>query len=78
MSTLVWDERLITRERAVNLCATWQLTTDGSYLRCGTCDGNVSQFPTEGRVFDIDGLIGQVLGHMVKCHNYSLSGNANG
>ena len=74
MTALVWDERLINRNRAADLCGTWGISTDGDYFRCSTCGGNITQLPGAGKSFTIDDLIGLVLGHMVKCHEYSLSG----
>lgn len=76
--TIAWDERLITRERAANLCGEWNLHVDYPYLRCSICDGNVMMFPSAGKLFNTDGIIAAVLGHMVKCHNYNLSGVGNG
>lgn len=72
---MIWDERLISRARAANMCGTWELKTDLPYLRCNQCDGNITMLPSGGRVINVDGLISAVLGHMVKCHDYSLSGS---
>jgi hypothetical protein len=74
-----WDPRLITRDRAANLCGTWRLTVhneqpDVVFFRCTICDGNVMMLPQGGKQVDVDSIIAQTLGHMVKCHNFSLSG----
>ena len=74
MNTAVWDDRLISRHRAADLAGTWQLMIDRQYLRCVVCGGNVTMLPVYGKVLNVDGMIAAVLGHMVKCHNYSLSG----
>ena len=80
--SVIWDERLITRQRAADMCGTWQLKVDvqsviapeGVYLRCGQCDGNVTRLPAPGKIIDIDGLISAVVRHMTMNHGYSLSG----
>ena len=76
---VIWDERLITRERAANMCGTWALKVDNSdydvvFLRCAQCDGNVTRLPASGKIADIDGLISAVVRHMTINHGYSLSG----
>jgi len=77
---VVWDERLITRERAANMAGTWGLKVDnrgvtpGVYLRCGQCDGNVMLLPPSGYLVDPDAIISAVVRHMAMNHNYSLSG----
>ena len=84
---VIWDERLITRERAANRCGTWALKIDARsegpdndgfdvpvYLRCADCDGNVTMLPAAGKLVDIDGLISAVVRHMTMNHGYSLSG----
>ena len=79
----VWDERLITRSRAADLCGTWEIKMDYpqpdvSVLRCNICDGMIQRLPDAGKLLTIDGLIGTVLGHMVKSHGYTLSGAPQG
>jgi hypothetical protein len=71
---VIWDERLITRERAANMCGTWQLKMELPYMRCGICDGNITKLPSDGKIVDIDGLISAVVRHMTMSHGYSLSG----
>ena len=70
----VWDDRLLPRSRAADLCGTWQLKIAGQFFRCAVCDGNVTQLPPDGNLFDVDYLMSMTLGHMVKVHHYSLSG----
>ena len=72
--TVTWDERLITRQRAADMCGTWPLKMDHPYLRCGQCDGNVTRLPASGKLLDIDGLISASVRHMTGNHGYSLSG----
>ena len=72
--SVVWDERLITRNRAAAMCGTWDLKVDAPYLRCAACDGNVTMLPGAGKVINVDGIISLVVGHMVRNHGYSLSG----
>ena len=72
--TAVWDDRLLPRSRAADLCGTWQLKISYPFLRCAICDGNVTQLPADGTLTDVDHLMSRTLGHMVKCHNYTLSG----
>ena len=81
--TVIWDERLITRQRAADMCGTWHLKIDNSdydvvYLRCGQCDGNVIRLPATGKLIDIDGLISATVRHMTMNHGYSLSGAQDG
>ena len=76
--TVVWDERLITRQRAADMCGTWQLTVDPPYLRCADCTGNVTRLPDAGKIIDIDGLISAVVRHMTMNHGYALSGASDG
>ena len=76
--SVMWDERLISRGRAADMCGKWGLKMDAPYLRCETCDGNVTMLPGNGAILNVDTIIGKVLGHMVKCHGYSLSGGGNG
>ena len=78
-TTVTWDERLITRERAANLAGTWEATIDpqhggGTYLRCAQCKGNMLKLPPAGWVFNFDGILSAVVRHMAMNHNYSLSG----
>jgi hypothetical protein len=75
---VVWDERLITRHHAADLAGTWDLTIDAPYLRCAACEGNVTMLPGNGKLINTDGIISLVVGHMVRCHGYSLSGSGNG
>ena len=72
--TVIWDERLITRQRAADMCGTWPLAVDHPYLRCKDCGGNVIKLPAEGKIVDIDGLISAAVRHMTMNHGYSLSG----
>ena len=72
--SVIWDERLITRQRAADMCGTWQLAVDHPYLRCADCTGNVTRLPDAGKIVDIDGLISAVVRHMTMNHGYSLSG----
>ena len=79
MTTVTWDERLISRARAADLAGTWETTLDhqgaaGSFLRCVQCRGNVLKLPDPGRLLNVDGVICAVVRHMVMSHNYSLSG----
>ena len=86
--SVTWDERLITRQRAADMCGTWPLkmdyqtpgTTSGgvAYLRCGQCSGNVIRLPGPGKIVDIDGLISATVRHMTMNHGYSLSGAQDG
>ena len=74
-----WDPRLITRERAANLAGNWRLRIDNQqpdivFMRCSVCDGNVMQLPQAGKLIDVDSIISGVLAHMVRSHNYTLSG----
>lgn len=76
-----WDERLISQDRAISLSGSWPLTVeyagpDSAYLRCVTCSGNVTLMPSAGKSISVDGIIAAVLGHMVRCHHYTLSGGA--
>lgn len=75
--TVIWDERLITRERAANLCGTWAIKLDYPYLRCGICDGNITRLPADGKLFDLDTLISAGVRHMCMNHDYNLSGVGN-
>ena len=72
--TAIWDDRLITRHHAADMAGAWDLKTDPPYLRCGTCDGNVTMLPAGGKLVDIDGLMSAVVRHMTMNHGYSLSG----
>jgi hypothetical protein len=72
--TVTWDERLISRARAADLCGTWTIKSDPPFLRCGICSGSILRLPDPGFTFTGDTFISAVTGHMVKCHNYSLSG----
>ena len=78
---MIWDERLITRERAANLCGTWELKMDyqdgNTYLRCGICDGNITRLPSDGMILSVDVLIAAVVRHMAMNHDYNLSGVSN-
>ena len=76
--TVIWDERLITRQRAADMCGTWQLAVDPPYLRCADCAGNILKLPADGKIIDIDGLISAVVRHMTMNHGYSLSGAQDG
>ena len=81
--SVIWDERLITRQRAADMCGTWHVWIDNSdydvvYLRCGQCDGNVIRLPATGKLIDIDGLISATVRHMTMNHGYSLSGAQDG
>ncbi len=77
--TVIWDERLITRARAADACGEWEMYIDSErYLRCGQCAGNIGLLPSPGKILSADGIISLVLGHMVKCHDYPLSGGGNG
>jgi hypothetical protein len=82
MSTPVWDDRLISRARAADLCGEWPLVLDiredaAAYLRCARCDGNVLLLPRPGRQLSVDGLIAAAVRHMTMSHDYSLSGVPN-
>jgi hypothetical protein len=77
----VWDDRLITRDRAAGLTGEWPVRVQdqdaaGLFLRCGkgTCDGNILRLPDPGMLISVDGMISAVLRHMVMCHGQSLSG----
>ena len=72
--SVTWDERLISRQRAADMCGTWHLAVDHPYLRCADCTGNILKLPAEGKVVDIDGLISATVRHMTMNHGYSLSG----
>ena len=73
--TTTWNEKLITRERAANMCGTWRIKTDLPYLRCAECDMNILKLP---EFTDIDKLIAAVVRHMVMTkHGYTLSGDTN-
>lgn len=80
--TVIWDDKLITRERAANMSGTWELKMDYPYLRCGECDGNVTKLPSQGNVLNVDTVIAAVVRHMSCNHEYPLSGkglnNGNG
>jgi hypothetical protein len=73
--TVIWDERLISRHQAADMSGTWELKIDHPYLRCGSCDGNVTMFPAAGKILNVDGLISAVVRHMTMNHGYSLSGS---
>ena len=79
--TVIWDERLITRSRAADLCGSWELTMDyqpqDTFLRCGRCCGNVTRLPSDGKILDIDMLISAAVRHMCMSHDYKLSGAGN-
>ena len=77
ITSATWDERLITRQRAADLCGTWSLSMDYPYLRCGDCTGNITKLPSEGKTLDIDNLIAAVVRHMCMNHDYKLSGAGN-
>lgn len=73
----VWNEKLLSRERAANMSGTWGLKMDGQYLRCAQCDGNVTMLPRDGKIINVDGIIAAVVRHMVmSAHGYTLSGGA--
>jgi hypothetical protein len=79
---MIWDERLITRQKAADMCGTWPLkvhTEDGAvFLRCGQCDMGITRLPAEGKLTDIDALIAAAVRHMVmSAHGYVLSGAGN-
>ena len=78
MTAMVWDDRLISQERAYKLSGNWEMTLDAPYLRCGTCDGNILKLPSYGKCITLDGLTAAVVRHMVMNHNYSLSGTGIG
>jgi hypothetical protein len=77
--TAVWNEKLITRARAADLCGTWPVKVDvqdhgTAYLRCLECDGNITLLTSAGTVVSVDGLIAAVLRHLCSSHDYNLSG----
>ena len=79
MAEVVWDERLISRERAASMAGTWETTLDRqpnqcSYLRCNQCKGNMLKLPPPGWVFNVDTILSAVVRHMAMHHGYSLSG----
>ena len=74
---IIWDERLITRQRAADMCGTWDLKIDFPYLRCSLCDGNVTKLPSAGMLLNADVLISAVVRHMCMSHDYNLSGVSN-
>ena len=78
---ITWDERLITRSRAADMSGNWALTMDcqetATYLRCATCDGNVTRLPSDGQLLNVDVLISAVVRHMCMSHDYKLSGAGN-
>ena len=76
--SVTWDERLISRQRAADMCGTWRLAVDHPYLLCADCTGNILKLPAEGKIVDIDGLISAVVRHMTMNHGYSLSGAQDG
>ena len=81
--TVIWDERLISRSRAADMCGTWALKMDNAeydvtYLRCSQCDGNVLRLPKTGGLLNADGIISAVVRHMTGSHDYPLSGGGNG
>lgn len=74
----VWDDRLISRHRAADMCGTWQVKVDHPYLRCADCDMNILKLPSGGSLIDVDGIIAAVVRHMTTtAHGYSLSGSGN-
>lgn len=79
--SVIWDERLITRSRAADMCGTWELTMDyqesATFLRCAACDGNITRLPSDGMILTADVLIAAVVRHMAMNHNYNLSGVSN-
>ena len=79
--TVIWDERLITRQRAADMCGTWELKMDyqetATYLRCAVCDGNVTRLPSDLMALNVDTLISAVVRHMCMSHDYNLSGVSN-
>ena len=75
--TAIWDERLITRERAANMCGSYPVKVDSNtFLRCWKCDGNITLL-VGGRMLNVDQIIGVVLRHMCSSHDYKLSGAGN-
>jgi hypothetical protein len=74
---IIWDERLISRARAADLCGNWAVKLDYPFLRCGVCDGNITKLPGEGKLFNLDVLISAAVRHMCMSHDYYLSGVSN-
>ena len=75
--TAIWNDKLITRGRAADMCGLWDIKLDYPYLRCHMCDGNITRLPGDGKLTSIDALIAAVLRHMCSSHGYSLSGAGN-
>jgi hypothetical protein len=78
---IIWDDRLISRAQAADMCGTWQIKIDNAdydinYLRCGICDGNITRLPSSGLITYIDNLMAAVVRHMSMNHDYPLSGRA--
>ena len=80
--TAVWNDKLITRAQAADMCGSWMITIDNSdyepvYLRCSICKGNITKLPPAGQPTSVDMIITVVLRHMCSAHDYPLSGARN-
>ena len=80
--TAIWNDKLITRGRAADMCGLWDIKLDHHdkgivFFRCHICDGNITRLPSDGKLTSIDALIAAVLRHMCSSHGYSLSGAGN-
>lgn len=87
---MTWDERLITRERALELAGRWPVYLEfdeiraATYLRCCRCDQSCAAFEFgPGRSLNllasrsetnVDDVLSGVLRHMVMAHDVQLSG----
>lgn len=76
--TVIWNDKLLTRDRAANMCGTWNIKLDYPYLRCSDCDMNILRLPENGMIITVDSVISAVVRHMVMTkHGYNLSGDTN-
>jgi len=84
MAEPVWDDRLISRERALQLAGRWPVHFDVTrihvYVRCLRCGQSCGRFvttpgaPNDSRPTDVEEILAAVLRHAVTAHDLALSG----
>lgn len=78
---MIWDERLITRTRALELAGHWPLYLDAGpvvLLRCGRCHQSCGAFDSLIAQTTVEEILSGVLRHLVMAHDVALSGVDNG
>lgn len=74
MTATVWDERLISREKALHLAGGKPIWADGVFWRCGIggCCQSIGSF--RNRDTSVDDILAAVVRHHVTAHGMILSG----